>query len=135
MSRKAKRATIQTTIAALAGFAGGVVYKAARRKFEGRSPVGVLLSASELNQFQTRGATLPDWNTYGYTLTLYVRADEGSEDTAEDTLDDLRDSVGSALRSLGCDVGESSAPDGAPLRSIDGILYRTERIPFILEEY
>lgn len=133
-SRKAVRSQIQTTLAALPGLSAGLV-GGARRKFQGRSPVAVLLSASEENTFLTRGSTAPDTNIYGYTITLYVRCDEGTEDTAEDTIDDLRDAVGTALRGLGFTVGESSAaPDGAPLRNIDDILYRAERIPCSIEE-
>lgn len=135
MTRKAKRAAIQTAIINLAGFPDDQVYRSPRRKFQGKSPIAIVLSTSEINHFETRGATVPDWQTYGYAVTLYIRMDEGTEDTTEDLLDDLRDAVGAALRGIGCDIGESSAPDGAPLRDIDSILYRVERIPVTIEEY
>lgn len=136
MSRKAKRAAIQTALIALAGLPDDQVYRAPRRTFQGRSPIAIVLSASQLDHFETRGASSPDWYTRGYSVTLYVRCDNGTEDTAEDLLDDLRDAAGVALRGIGCDVGESSAePSGAPLREIDNILYRVERIPLTMEEY
>jgi hypothetical protein len=134
-SRKDTRAAVATALSALSGFTSGAVYAYPRRRFNA-SPVAVLLSASELNTFETRGSTAPDWNTYGFSVTLYIRADDGKESEAEDLLDDLRDAIGNALRGLGAEVGESTAlPDGAPLRTIDSVFYRAERIPFTLDAF
>lgn len=131
-SRKAQRAAIQTLLQGLA-FGSDKVYRAPRRAFSGLSPVAVIASAGEANTWEAAEILQ---NTYRYSVTMYVRADAGGEDAAEDTLDDLRDSVGGALRTAGYMVGESdAAPDGAPLRNIDGVLYRAERIPVAYEDY
>jgi hypothetical protein len=134
MSRKGKRESIRVALAALGTFAA--VYKGARRKFGGLSPVATILSRGEESHFDTRGATAPDWQTFRYVLTIFVAVPDGAEDTAEDTLDDLRESIGPALMATGCVLGESDAePLGFALRNIDGVLYRVERIPVSIEEY
>ena len=134
MSRKGKRESIRGALAGLGTFAA--VYKGARRKFNGLSPVATILSRGEESHFETRGATAPDWQTFRYVVTIFVRADEGAEETAEDTLDDLRESIGPALMAIGCVLGESDAePLGFSLRNIDGVFYRVEKIPIHIEEY
>jgi hypothetical protein len=134
MSRKGKRESIRGAIAGLGTFAA--VYKGARRKFGGLSPVATILSRGEESHFETRGAVAPDWQTFRYVLTLFVVVPDGAEDTAEDTLDDLREAIGPALMAIGCVLGESDAePLGFPLRNIDGVLYRTERVPIHIVEY
>jgi hypothetical protein len=65
-----------------------------------------------------------------------VRCDDGNEDVVEDTLDQLAEAAAVAFRAAGLFVGESDAVlEGAPLRIIDGVLYRAERIPLQVEEY
>jgi hypothetical protein len=134
MSRKGKRDGIRTALVGLGTFAA--VYKGARRRFGGLSPVATVLSRGEESHFDTRGATAPDWQTFSYILQLFVRADEGAEEAAEDLLDDVREAIGPALMAIGCVLGESDAePLGFALRNIDGVLYRVERVPLHIEEY
>jgi hypothetical protein len=70
------------------------------------------------------------------SATIYVRADSGAEAAAEDTLDALTRAVVLALAGAGFDELRSDAlPDGAPLRHVDGVFYRVERVLFSREEY
>jgi hypothetical protein len=62
------------------------------------------------------------------TVAIYVRAEAGSEGAAEDQLDTLVEAAALALADDRWEVGATdAAPDGAPLRNIDGALYRVER--------
>ena len=131
MSRQSQREAVKAAITGL-GFTD--TYEGARRTFGGRSPVAVILSRSYAILDLTRDGH--DQVDIGLTVTIYVRADQGAEDTAEDRLDQLVVSVADALRDAGFTVGESdSAPDNAPLRNIDGIYYRAERLPVSFTEY
>lgn len=130
MSRKAHRAAIKT-ILQTAGVT--TVYTGAKRTFGGLSPVGLVLSKSELNTWEAHSVIQ---NTLGFLVRTFVRVDIGDEESAEDKLDDLRDAAGMGLRSAGYTVGESNAaPDGVPLRNIDGVFYRVEDTPVSIEEY
>lgn len=131
MSRQSRREQVATAIAGL-GFTD--VYEGVRRTFGGRSPVAVVLSRS----YAILDLTVDghDQVNIGLSVTIYVRADQGQEDAAEDRLDQLLEGVADALRDAHFIVGESdAAPDGAPLRNIDGVFYRAERIPVSFEEY
>lgn len=132
MSRQTQRERAETALIALGRFTD--VYQGARRSFGGRSPVAVILSRSYAIQDLTRSQN--DGLLIGLTVTIYVAADAGQEDTAEDQLDQLLVLTADALRDIGFTIGESdAAPDNAPLRNIDGRFYRAERLPVSIEEY
>lgn len=129
-TRQSWRELAKTTIEAL----GVVTYEGARRRFDGRSPVCVVLSKGMQLIDLTRSGE--DQFNNSITATFYVRADEDAEDAAEDSLDTLMRSAIVALKNAGFTAGESdAAPDGAPLRNIDGVFYRTERLSLTVEEY
>jgi hypothetical protein len=133
VSRQAQRDTIKTALEGLGRFSGGV-YKGAKRSFKGASPIAVILSRSYDIVDLTRDGH--DQLDLGFSVRVYVRADDGTEETAEDVLDELVALTTDALRDAGFTVGQSDAePDGTPLRNIDGVYYRAERITADITEY
>lgn len=132
ITRQQARENAKTALDALARFSA--VYKSPRRTFGKASPVAVVSSRSLRIVDLTRD--LHDQEDQGLYVSLYVRADDGQEDAAEDTLDQLIVAAGDALRDAGFAIGESdAAPDGAPLRNIDGVFYRVERFPVTYTDY
>ncbi len=124
MDRKTARNLVKTTLDGLGVFQA--VYAAPVRTFNGESPVAVVLGQTLQDEQLARGV----WRQpIGLTLTIYTRNDEGDA-AAEDLHDTLVQQVLAPLRNAGFQVGGSdAAPDGAPLRNIDEVFYRTERIP------
>lgn len=130
MNREQARELAATTLTGLGTYQA--VYEGARRKFGGISPVAVILSKGL--QITPIAAAL--WEGIPrLSATIYVRCDEGAEDTAEDQLDTLVEAAMVAFKNAGFLVDASdSAPEGAPLRNIDGVFYRAEIIPLHVEE-
>lgn len=130
MNRQQARELAASTLTALSTYQA--VYEGVRRTFGGISPVACVLSKSlqiipvARDVFQG----LPK-----LSITVYVRCDDGGEDAAEDQMDSLIEAAIVAFKNAGFTVGESdSAPEGAPLRNIDGVFYRAETIPLTMEE-
>jgi len=133
MNRQSARENVATLLTGLGTYA--LVSDGARRKLGGVSPVAIVLSKGTQVQRLTR-STSNDLNVHTLSLTLYVRCDDGSEASCEDTLDQLVIAACAALDTAGYLVGASdSAPEGNPLRIIDGVFYRQEVIPVTFEEY
>ena len=132
MNRQQAREAARTALDALGTYQA--VYEGARRVLDGMSPIATVLSKGSAYVDLTRGSN--DEERHRLSVTLYVRCDEGSEDTAEDQLDGLVEAALTTLASAGFVVEESdSAPEGAPLRNIDGVFYRVERIPIVHREF
>lgn len=134
MNRQQARELAVTTLSGLNTYAA--VYEGARRRFngEGISPVASVLSRGLEIIDLTRD--VHDEAVLSIAVTIYVRCDEGGEDTAEDALDTLVHAAALAFITAGFRVGQSdSAPEGAVLRNIDRVLYRAERIPLTVSEY
>jgi hypothetical protein len=130
MSRQSRREEVKTLLTPY--FTD--VFEGARRSFGGRSPVAVILSRSYAIQNLTR--SLNEGLLIGLSVSIYVRADAGQEDTAEDVLDGLVVTVADTLRDAGYTVGESDAmPGGATLRQFDGQYYRAEIVPLNIEDF
>lgn len=116
-----------------------LVSEGARRTFGGVSPVVIVLSRGLRPVVLSRDTH--DEHDLLLSATIYVRCDQSAdgstEAAAEDTLDSLVTAALPALRSAGylVDGATDAAPDGFPLRDIQGIFYRTERIPIVLETY
>ena len=130
MNRQAARELAATTLTNLGTYEA--VYEGARRVFKGLSPVAAVLSKS------LRVAPIASAMWEGIprvSVTIYVRCDDGGEDAAEDQLDSLVEAAMAALKNAGFFIGESdSAPEGAPLRNIDGTFYRVEQVIINVEE-
>jgi hypothetical protein len=82
MNRQQARELAVSTLTALTTYQS--VYEGARRKFEGLSPIACVLSKS-LQVFPEAAAVFS--GRIRLTCSIYVRCDEGGEDTAEDQLD------------------------------------------------
>lgn len=131
MTRAAARTTAATALTGTSLYTD--VLQGAPDTFDGRTPVAVISSATMEVIEDTR-------SLYSVRSTLhvsiYVRKPSGESgaSTAEDTLDALVRASLIALHQTGAfDVGASSAsPDGFPLRAIDGVLYRIERLPLVV---
>lgn len=130
MNRQQARELAKTTLDALATYQA--VYEGARRTFGGISPVASVLSKSL--QVVPEAADVFS-GRIRLTVTIYVRCDEGDEDTAEDTLDTLVEAAMDALKDAGFLMDASdSAPENAPLRNVDGVFYRVEQLTLTYEE-
>jgi hypothetical protein len=122
MTRKDDRQAAAAVLTGLGVFQQ--VYAAPVREFGGQSPVVVVLGATLIGERLTRGTT---WIKSGITVTFYTRNNDGDTD-AEDTHDDLVEQSIAALQAAGFEfITTDAAPDGAPLRNIDEVYYRTER--------
>jgi len=119
------------------------VYQGSLTTFDGVSPVAVVTSRALGLEIIARGdAAHPAGMfevTNGLSVSIYVRKADGATGAAdaEATLDTLVRDAAVALHATGSFlVGESNAaPDGFPLRLIDQVLYRVERLPLtVLEE-
>lgn len=131
MTRQSDREGAAALLVSLNSYAA--VYDAPRRAFDGLSPVASVVSQGMQAQGKTRGGPAL---TNVLAVSLYVRADSGSEAAAEDQLDSLTRAAVLAFVEARWDIGSVDAlPDGAPLRNIDGALYRVERIIISREEY
>jgi len=139
MDRTAARALAASTLAATGAYTVGAdvhVYQGGLGDFGGQSPVAVVTSRSLGLEAIARDLYEV---TNGLSVSIYVRKADGATGAAdaEATLDTLVRDAAVALHETGYFlVGESSAaPDGFPLRLIDTVLYRVERIPLtVLEE-
>lgn len=130
MNRQAARELAATTLTNLGTYQA--VYEGARRKFGGISPVASILSKSL--QIVPEAADVFS-GRIGITATIYVRCDEGTEDTTEDQLDTLVEAALTALKNAGFLMQASdSAPENAPLRNVDGVYYRVEQLLLTYEE-
>lgn len=133
MTRTDDRAQAAATLTALGLFQA--VYAAPRRSFDGLSPIASVISAGMTPGTATRGRSVGSLD-YRLSVAIYVRADSGAEAAAEDLLDRVTQAAVLALAGAGFAVaGADAAPDGTPLRLIDGIPYRAERITISREEY
>ena len=134
MSRQSERERAGTIITNLGQF-GTVVQGAMRTLSDRPLPVLSLISAGSEAMPGTRGG-VAGWRHF-YAATIYVACEIGSEGSAEATLDGLSGSVVASLAgtagytALATDAGAT----GAPLRDIDGRIYRSERITFEREEF
>ena len=131
MDRKTARREAQQALERLLRFEQ--VYRAPRRSFDGQSPIALVLS----QRLEVESVARDEVNTpAGITVSLYVRCDVGDEDAAEDELDELTREAALALVTAGFTLQPSdAAPEGAPLRNIDGTFYRVERLPLRVEHY
>lgn len=139
MNRTAARALVKTTLVATGAYTVDTVdqvYQGALEHFDGRTPIAVITSRTMALDEEARALyTIRN----GLYVSIYVRkpdSTDGASD-AEDTLDTLVEAATIALYETRLfEVGESSsAPDGYPLREIDGVLYRVERLQLtVLEE-
>src|SRR5262245_1897876 len=120
MSRADARALAQSTLEALDTFQE--VYRSPQRTFQKQSPVAVVLGTSlEIVQEARNLTSTP----YGLTASIYMRVPIGDEDDSEDAFDALVEAAAQALHDAGFIVAQSDANvGGAPLREIDGLLYR-----------
>jgi len=146
MDRTAARSLAASTLAATGAYTVGAdvhVYQGSLGSFEGVSPVAVVTSRALGLEIIARGDAAHPAGMYevtnGLSVSIYVRKADGATGAAdaEATLDTLVRDAAVALHATGYFlVGESSAaPDGFPLRLIDTVLYRVERIPLsVLEE-
>lgn len=133
MNREQAREAVATVLSGLGTYA--LVAEGARRRFGGISPVALVLSRGQRWVQLTRSRS-NDENVIKLSVTIYVRCEDGAEDTAEDVLDQLAEAAATALNTAGFIVGESdAAPDGAPLRNIDGVFYRVEVMSLTYEEW
>lgn len=136
-TRQQAREAVATLLSGLGTYQ--LVSEGARRTFSQVSPVAVVLSRG-LRPIQLTRDT-HDEHDLLLSATIYVRCDQSVDGTteaaAEDTLDTLVTAAEIALRAAGylIDGATDAAPDGAPLRDIQGVLYRVERIPIVLETY
>lgn len=124
MNRRQARELAASTLSGTGSYTA--VYEAARRQFDGMSPIAVVLSAGTEYVREAR-----DIYTYVHALTatIYVRCDVGGEDAAEDLLDALSRAAAVALMAAGFEAISSDAQGGgAQLRNIDGVLYRAETL-------
>lgn len=132
MNRQQARELAVSTLSGLSTFAA--VYEGARRKLGGLSPVATVMSKGLQVIDLTRD--LNDEILLRLSVTIYVSCELGGEDAAEDQLDTLVHAAAVALKNARFLVGESdAAPEGAPLRNIDGRFYRAEVLPLSIEEY
>jgi len=134
MSRQSERERAGSVLAGL-GTALPAIYEGAVRSLAGSAlPAAALLSGGLSEIPGTRGGVAG--YEYRLSATLYVACEVGGEAAAEDTLDGLTYAVGTALAAAGYrDIRADASPDGAPLRAIDGRVYRVERISFTTQEY
>ena len=140
MNRSDARAAAAAALIATGSYTvGGVdqVYQGATDAFGGRSPTAVILSTSlRLDLVARELYTIES----GLSVSIYVRQADStaaSAAAAESLLDDLIAEAALALHATGnFEVGQSdAAPEGAPRRSIDGVIYRVERLPLtVLDE-
>ena len=139
MDRTAARALAAATLSATGAYTVGAdvnVFQGSLDHFEGRSPIAVVTSrALGLEAIARDLFTV----TSGLSVSIYVRKPDGAAGAAdaETALDTLVRAAAIALHETGSfEVGESNAaPDGFPLRLIDQVLYRVERLPLtVLEE-
>lgn len=122
MDRMAARALAAQTLEETTLFQA--VYPSRRRTFSGQSPIAVVSSAG-FDEAQTRSGVAPS----RLSVSLYLLAPDGSEDATEDQLDALVAVSIAALRRATFSVGASdAAPSGAPLRNIEGKIYRVEQL-------
>jgi hypothetical protein len=133
MTRATDRAAAVVAITALSSFQA--VHSGPRRALGGASPVCVVASRGLTASGAVRGGG-PSILEGALSATIYVRADSGTEAAAEDSLDGLVRSVVLALAGAGFgEIRSDALPDGAPLRNVDGVFYRVERVQFSREEY
>lgn len=123
MLRKDARALAKATLEGLDLYQ--TVFSGPARKFGGVSPVATLYSAA-LELQLTRGGGHPSL----ITLSIYKVYPEGEEEATEDAFDDLVLASLTALKAAGFTLVNptTAAPGGAPLRLIDGKLYRAEQM-------
>ena len=133
MDRKAARQLARSVIEATDGYA--LICDGPPDKFAKKSPVCVITSKSIGVTFDARD----EWTIESAILvSIYVQRVSGKEDAAEDQLDDLvRQAVLALLATGEFSIDRSDAfAENAPLRDIDGVLYRVERIPLrVAEDY
>lgn len=130
MNRQQAREAAVAALTALTTYQA--VYEGARRRFDGVSPVATVLSKSL--QVTPEAAAVFS-GRIRLTCTIYVRCDEGGEDSAEDTLDTLVEAAQRAFINASFLIeGSDAAPEGAPLRNIDGVFYRVEQVVLTYEE-
>lgn len=112
------------------------VYKSPRRTLDGQSPVAIVSSAGLTARTMTRGGGVDELE-YRLLATLYVRCDgDADADAVESVLDDFTRATAVALVNAGYQVDATDAnAEGAPLRLIDGELYRVERLDIRQEVY
>jgi len=133
MTRRAKREAIVTLLTDSGAF--DAVKDGAARTFDGQSPVAVVLSRGMELVNLSRGLG-GDELRHRLSVTLYIRCTSGQEADAEAALDDLVEATVLLLRDAGYGVpGTDAAPADAPLRIVDGTIYRVERIDVTIEEY
>lgn len=131
MSRSAARAAAAAALTATGDYQA--VLQGAVRNFQKQSPVAVVISRSlsHVREARALGTT-----TAGLLISVYVRVEVGDESAAEDQLDDLVETAVAELADAGFEIDQSDAtPESAPLRLIDGVAYRVERVPIRMEEY
>jgi hypothetical protein len=96
------------------------------RKFAGVSPVAVVISRGLNLTMDAR----EEWTLSGdIQVSIYVRCAVDDEAATEDRLDDLVRTAALALRDAGfVQISSDALPESAPLRSIDTVFYRVERL-------
>lgn len=133
MSRRTFREAVVSALTTGARF--GLIKEGAARSFDAATPVAVVTSAGTQLINLTRGLG-GDERRYEVSVSLYIRCEAGQEADAEDALDALSEATITDLQALGYGVpGTDAAPADAPLRIIDGTLYRVERLRVTTQEY
>jgi hypothetical protein len=124
MDRKQARALAKTTLEGTGSYA--LVVSGPVRKLGGKSPAAAIISKGLDLSFDARD----EWTLSGEVLiSIYVRCTIGDEEAAEDQLDNLTTGAALALRDAGFTHMTSDAtPESAPLRDLDGVFYRVERL-------
>lgn len=138
MDRTAARALAASTLIATTSYTVGAVnhvFQGALEVFDGRTPVAVITSRSMRMEVVAREV---DTIHNGLSVSIYVRKPDGEAGAAaaETQLDTLVRQAIIAFEATGAFEHQetNAAPDGYPLRDIDGVLYRVERIPLIVLE-
>jgi hypothetical protein len=132
VSRRSERERVLGIVQGLGLF--GAVVDGAVTTLGGQSPVAGVLSGGLTGIGGVR-SRLADGYRYRFLVTIYILCQPGSEAATEDTLDTLVEAVAAALIGGGFgDVESDAAAEGAPLRIIDGKLYRAERLAVTSQE-
>jgi hypothetical protein len=133
MSRQSERERVLGIVQALGLF--GAVVDGAVTTLGGQSPVAGVLSAGLGGIGGVRSRLVDGWR-YRFAVTIYILCSPGGEAAAEDTLDTLVVAVAAALAGAGFgEIESDAAAEGAPLRSINGKLYRAERLTVTSQEF
>jgi hypothetical protein len=138
MSRQAER---ERAAAILGSLGGGTpvfptIFEGAVRSLAGSAlPAISLISAGTEVLPGTRGGVAG--LAYRYAASIYVSCEIGTEAAAEDLIDSLSGVAAAALAGTAgfTDINSDAGAQGAPLRAIDGVVYRVERITFTREDY